>query len=111
MEDIVIQLIISGCGVIGSILAVTVILAKMLGDAKKIVAAPPANGQKAINENVQRQIRVLETDSDKFITKYDDHVNKCTGRWMENSELKGNIDSYMSEIRDRLSKIEAKVNV
>jgi hypothetical protein len=50
LQDIVIQLIISGCGIIGSILAVTVVLAKKVGNGTQ------SNGQKRIDTGLQKQV-------------------------------------------------------
>jgi hypothetical protein len=94
MDDIVIQLIISFTGVIGSILAVTVILANKLGNKK---------------ESTPTNVQIVPTNGTKAVTeRFDAHLNICNERWLDNSEFRGKIDNYMVEIRDRLTKLECK---
>jgi hypothetical protein len=96
LEQIVLQLLITGSGVILSVLGVLLILAKKLP------------GSKANGNGYQRQITNGASDTQLVTKKFEEQVNTCNGRWLEQANFSGRIEDYMTEIRSRLDRIEAK---
>ena len=107
MENIILQLIVGGVTIIGSILAVTLVLAKKL-KASNVPAqpAPPSNGHKAFQENIQHQVDQGEKNLLVIEGRFNSQVITCNERWLEQAKAFGRVEAYMVEIRDRLTKLE-----
>lgn len=103
-QAVIIQLIISGSGIIGSIIAVILILAKKLGNG-----SPQSNGQKRIDDGFQKQVDSGVDDTRVLCARYDSHIAICDLRWLAQAKDDGRIDAYMVEIRDRLARLESKI--
>ncbi len=100
MQEIILQLIISGSGVIISVVAVIVILARKLNNSSG------NNHQKIIDTGLQKQVDIGVEGTKTLTEQYDAHLVICTERWFDHAKMEGRMDAYMVEIRDRLTKIE-----
>jgi len=102
MQDIIIQLIISGAGVIMSVVAVVGILAKKLGNNNGY------NGKKADN-GLQKQVDAGVDGTKTLSDRFTDQVLVCNKEWNKVSEDRGraeerykNIEKFMETILDKL---------
>jgi hypothetical protein len=101
-ENIIAQIIVGLFTVIAAVLSVVLVLAKKLNNV------PQSNGQKRIDNGIQRQMDAGDDTTSSLSTRFDSQVNICNQRWLKSAESDGRIDAYMVEIRDRLTKIENK---
>ncbi|MCJ7829369.1 MAG: hypothetical protein MUP81_06485 [Dehalococcoidia bacterium] len=85
MNDIILQLIISGAGIILAIVAVIGILAKKLG-------GNPGNGCAKLDKEFTAQ------------------VGKCTERFMEMAEERGEVKTSLQNIESDIADIKKKVS-
>jgi hypothetical protein len=104
MQDIIIQLIISGSGVIFSIVGVLLVLAKKLGNGNGV----RTNHQKVIDNGLQKQVNAGADGTKTLSIRFDDQVEICNQRWLDDAKVKGKIEVYMVEIRDRLTQLESR---
>lgn len=92
-ENIVIQLIVGFVTIIGSILAVTLILARKLGNSNS--GGGQTNQQKGIDDRLANGTKTLAS-------RFEEQVTSCNKLWMGHAKFEGTMEQYMVEIRDRL---------
>ena len=100
MEAWIVQIIVSLVGTISAMAVGFTIL------AKKMNGAPQSNGQKKIDYSLQRQIDTGDENAKSLSSQFYDQVKDCNSRWIEVAESRGEIRAFMSEIRDRLIRLE-----
>ena len=78
----------------------------MLIIAKKFDNIPITNGQRKLDNGMQKQMDKTDESAKSLSSVFFDQVKDCNDRWMEQAEFRGEIKAYMTEIRDRLAKLE-----
>jgi hypothetical protein len=103
-NEIIIQLIIGATTIIVTLLGVFGILIRMLKPSNNVEAIH--NRRSDDDDDLQRQLSLGTNGTKTLANRFDEQVRNCNERWLEQAESRGEIRSFMRDIKERLIRIE-----